>query len=65
LTREITVMCAVTDEANEPLILTADVIDSLMSSNCCVVQFDDGLAKQEDRTNDCDDNQILPCLVHG
>lgn len=63
LTREITVMCAVTDKANEPLILTADVIDSLMSSNCCVIQFDDGLEKQDDRTNDCDDNQILPCLV--
>jgi hypothetical protein len=38
--REVTVMCAVTEKANEPLILTAEVIDRLMSLNCCVIESD-------------------------
>jgi hypothetical protein len=54
--REITVMCAVTDKANEPLILTADVIDRLLSLNCCVIQS----VNPNDDDDDGENNEIQP-----
>jgi hypothetical protein len=48
------VMCAVTENANEQLILTAKVIDRLISLNCYVIQSDES---DEGRVNEdnCDD----------
>jgi hypothetical protein len=53
--REVTVMCAVTEKANEPLILTAEVIDRLMSLNCCVIETDESDGRHVN-VDDCDDD---------
>ena len=51
--RELSIMCAVTEKANGPLILTADVIDNLMSLQCKVVLL---VQTDDDLTNVCDDD---------